>query len=120
MRSNRRQDALAFQSTAAVVVDDQFPAAVRGEDYDRYARAIWRQGERWFTLRAHQISRDVVGMHESREMLSAAAARELGRSLHPQEERLLSELLHQSWRALEQWHEEIQPEIPSFLVPAGR
>jgi hypothetical protein len=77
---------------------------------------VWRQGERWFSRRSHQIARESIGLHEAREILWAVATRDLARRLYPQEERLLSELLQKQWSALERWPDDVEPEIPSFLM----
>lgn len=120
MRSNRRPEGpITFRRTLkAVVAEAGFPAAVAGEDYDRYLRAVRRQGERWFTRSAYRIARASIGMHEAREILWTVAARDLARSLHPQEERLLSELIQHEWSSIERWPDDAEPEIPAFLMPS--
>jgi hypothetical protein len=120
MRSSRRPDVpIAFRSApSTVVIDASFPAAVPGEDFDRYKRAVWRQGERWFTRNSFRVSRSSMGMHEARELLWSVASRDLTRPLNPQEERLLSEVLQQEWSAIERWPDDAEPEIPAFLIPS--
>lgn len=95
--------------------DTGFPRAVAGEDYLRYVRATRRQAERWFQREAHRIEPPALSMHEGRDILCAVIETELGRSPYEQEQRLLSELVHQRWQRLHP-AETIEPEIPSFLV----
>lgn len=118
MRSNRRPEAtITFRSAAATVVaESRFPRAVAGEDYDRYLKAMWRQGERWFSRSAHRVARESIGVDEAREILLAIAERDLERRLHPQEDRLLGALIHQAWSTLERWPDDAVPEIPAFLL----
>lgn len=118
MRVSRRHELpITFRSIAAtVLMESRFPRAVAGEDYDRYIRAVWRQGERWFSRSSYRIAQESIGPHEAREILWSIAARDLTRRLYPQEERLLSELLQQEWPALERFAGDVEPEIPAFLV----
>ncbi|MGH7619352.1 MAG: hypothetical protein ACREPM_19215 [Gemmatimonadaceae bacterium] len=100
-----------------MIVESRFPSAVAGEDYDRYSKAVWRQGERWLSRASFRVARESIGMHEAREILGSAAAYDLGRGLYPHEDRLVSELLQQGWSTLHRCADDAEPEIPSFLVP---
>jgi hypothetical protein len=98
-RYNRRRR-IAFASTGEPpTIDFQFPRAVAGEDYERYARSMWRQADRWFQQHAWMAA-SVAEMQEAREIMWAVANASIGRALYPQEERLLSELLHAHWDLL--------------------
>jgi hypothetical protein len=106
-------------SSSIVFGESRFPPAVAGEDYERYIRAVWRQGVRWFSRSSHRIARESIGMHEAREILWSVAALDLARGLYPNEERLLSELLQQEWPSVPRWPDDAEPEIPAFLVPTA-
>ena len=44
----RRNQQLAFQPMSGVApLDTRFPRAVAGEEYERYARAMWAHAQRW-------------------------------------------------------------------------
>src|SRR5262249_45344360 len=117
---NRRPGvATSVAAPTAVIADSRFPSAVAGEDYARYTRGVWRRGERWLARRAHQIAGKSIGVNEAWDILWTAAARDLERRLHPQEERLLAELLQQAWPALQRWPDDGEPEIPAFLIPSS-
>lgn len=96
-------------------MDAGFPRAVAGEDYLRYMRATWRQAERWFQREVHRIESPTLTMHEGRDILCVVVEADLGRPPYEQEQRLLSELVHQRWQRLHPT-EVIEPEIPSFLL----
>jgi hypothetical protein len=106
-------------SEASNLADAAFPSALAGEDYDRYARSVWRQAERWLSRSAHRIARESIAMHEAREILSSIASQDLARPLHLQEERLLSELLQKEWTGLTRQPDDLRPEIPSFLMASS-
>ncbi|MEP6494746.1 MAG: hypothetical protein ABJF01_18820 [bacterium] len=97
-------------------VDAHFPRAVPGEEYERFARAMWRQGERWFRRHANEIAGPEVAAGDARTTLASAAATDLGRPLYHQEENLLSELLQRLWHDPNKPAEHGVPEIPSFLL----
>ena len=51
----------AVSSTASSpIVDSKFPPSVAGEEYERYRRSVWRQGERWFFRNTHRIARESI------------------------------------------------------------
>jgi len=77
--------------------DSGFPRAVPGEDYERFGRAVWAQGQRWLRRVSPLVAERLPSMHDARDVLRTAAMTELGRALHEQEERLLGELLHADW-----------------------
>lgn len=95
----------------------RFPRAVAGEDFDRYALAMLRPAERWIAEHLLDEGSNGLGMDEVRDILQSIAAEELERTLYPQEERLLSELLHAKWPANDHPAAgRIRAEIPSFLL----
>jgi hypothetical protein len=118
MSTTRRSTRSITHRPAAhdAVPDRRFPSAVAGEDYERYARATWRQAERWFQRHVHRLADESLEMHEAREILSSVATTDLARRLRPQEERLLSELLQQEWMRIDRLVIWVTPEIPSFLI----
>jgi hypothetical protein len=116
----QRARAVAFrQSSTLSAPDIRFPRAVRGEAYERFARAMWLQGQRW--IRKHSprvagVSFSLYDPHEAHDLLRSAATMELGRPLYPQEERLLAELVQTDWPVIARRRAGITPEIPSFLL----
>jgi hypothetical protein len=99
-RSPSRSRSMLFRRSAPPApLDNGFPRAVPGEDYERFGRAMWAQGQRWVRTVSHLIAERSLSMHDARDVLRGAAATELGRALHEQEERLLGELLHAEWTA---------------------
>lgn len=98
-------------------LDTRFPRAVAGEEYQRYARAMWPQALRWLRKHMHRVTGGDVTMEDARDLLGSVASFDLARRLYPQEVRLLAELLQTNWptggRA-----PDVAPEIPSFLVGA--
>jgi hypothetical protein len=95
--------------------DSSFPRAVRGEDYSRYAAAMWSQGVRWLSGEIAIASEDVT--HHAYTVLRQAAVASVGRELYPQEQQLLSELIHREWDGGIDARARSTPEIPSFLRP---
>lgn len=105
-----------FRSSHETGPDTRFPRAVAGEEFDRYARVAWRQGQRWLQKHWHRVSGpDILSMHDARETLRSAAAVDLSRRLYPQEEQLLSDVLHEAWNDASRIRPDIVPEVPSFL-----
>jgi hypothetical protein len=96
-------------------LDTRFPRAVAGEEYDRYARAMWPQAQRWIRKHAHRVAGGDVPMEDARDILRSVAGIDLARRLYQQEERLLSEILLSAWRDLV-GRRDVVPEIPSFLT----
>ena len=90
-----------FRSTSLYGGDVQFPRAVAGEDFDRYARAVWHQGQRWIRRHWPRIYGPDVTMHDARASLCAVAAIDVVRRLYPQEQQLLSELVYRAWTEAE-------------------
>lgn len=112
----RRNQPIAFRPHASdAPLDTRFPRAVAGEEFDRYARAMWPQAQRWIRKHWHRITAD-LGVEEARERLRMLAMFDIGRRLYAQEEHLLGELLQTAWHDLRQ-RRDVAPEIPSFLVP---
>jgi hypothetical protein len=116
MSIRRRTSRLKLTRGASPASNDaSFPRAVPGEDYDRFARAMIWQGERWLRIQISDEKMRATETHELRVMLRAVAVAELQRDLHDQEERLLSELLQQRTDTAGR-RESVEPEIPSFLL----
>jgi hypothetical protein len=95
--------------------DLRFPRAVAGEEFDRYARVVYSQAQRWLHRNWHRVTGLDVTMHDARETLRSLAAHDVARRLYPQEEQLLSEVLQAAWNDPERRTLDIVPEIPSFL-----
>jgi hypothetical protein len=101
----------------ATVVDDGFPRSVAGEDYDRYARAMANDVERWVAKHMPIVVRsDLAAMLDAREALRTTAIAELRRDLYPNEERLLSSALRGRSALAEPSRQDVEPEIPEFLL----
>jgi hypothetical protein len=112
--TRRNISPLPFRSNFESGPDTRFPRAVAGEEFDRYARVVWRQAQRWTHKHWHRVTAPDLTMHDAREVLRSFAAIDLARRLYPQEEQLLSEVLYETWR--ERPRPDITPEIPAFLV----
>ena len=110
-RWRRRHSAALRRPSSKTELDTTFPRAVAGEEYDRYARAVWAQGQRWIQEHWSRIGPERT-MHDARDLLRTLAVREVARLLNPQEEQLLGELLRANWK------EQTAPEIPRFLIGA--
>jgi hypothetical protein len=82
-----------------VAPEIRFPAAVAGEQYERYAKSVWAQAHRWLALHWPQASERASTALDVRQRLRAVAATDINRHLYPQEEQLLSEIVHASWAA---------------------
>ena len=76
-----------------------FPAAVAGEQYERYAKSVWAQAHRWLSAIGRALRSARPRRSTSDKRLRAVAAIDINRHLHPQEEQLLSEIVHASWAA---------------------
>lgn len=96
-------------------LDTRFPRAVAGEEYDRYARAMWPQAQRWIRKHWHRVTGDDIAMDDARDLLRSVAGMDLARRLYAQEERLLGEILQGAWHDLS-GRRDVAPEVPSFLV----
>jgi hypothetical protein len=95
--ARRPVQSLQFRSPSEQSLDMRFPRAVAGEEFDRYARAVWSQGQRWMELHWDRVTGAGLSMHDASEVLHGLAAAELGRPLHTQEVQLLGEMLHSAW-----------------------
>jgi hypothetical protein len=85
-----------------------FPAAVAGEQYERYAKSVWTQAHHWVALHwARAAERATTGL-DVRQKLRAIAATDIKRHLYPQEEQLLSAIVA-SW-TVEAGPDELQRE----------
>jgi hypothetical protein len=112
----RRPQPIAFKPmTSEAPLDTRFPRAVAGEDYDRYARAMWPQAQRWIRKHWHRAGGGTISMDDTRDVLRSVAGIDLARRLYAQEEQLLSELLQSAWYDLA-GQRDVAPEVPSFLV----
>jgi hypothetical protein len=112
----RRNHPIAFQPMSGVApLDTRFPRAVAGEEYDRYARAMWPQAQRWIRKHSHRIG-GVMTIQEAQDVLRCVAGIDLARRLYGQEERLITELLQGAWRDLGGKTTRPAAEIPSFLL----
>jgi hypothetical protein len=115
LTTRRHVQPLPFRSSNESGNETRFPRAVAGEQFDRYARVVWSQGQRWVRKHWHRVSGSELTMHDARETLRAYAAIDLSRRMYPQEEQLLSEVLQEAWQADAREMPDIVPEIPSFL-----
>jgi hypothetical protein len=76
-----------------------FPAAVAGEQYERYAKAVWTKAQQWLAMHWARASERASTAIDVRQTLRSVAANDINRHLHPQEEQLLSEIVHARWAA---------------------
>jgi hypothetical protein len=112
----QRSQPIVFRSTSSsTALDTRFPRAVSGEAYDRFARAMWPQAQRWIRKHSYRFAGVDLTVDDAHDVLHTAASIDLARPLYAQEQRLLSELLHTEWTHLTQ-SAEIVPEIPTFLL----
>ena len=113
----RRRRAIAFHRPATeVTLDYHFPRAVAGEEYDRYARAVWPQGQRWIHEHWARVITAHGTMDDARETLRTLASSDLARDLNPQEEKLLGELLQVGWRDWARPEGDVVPETAAVLT----
>jgi hypothetical protein len=111
-----RRQPISFRPMASdAPLDTRFPRAVAGEEYERYARAMWPQAQRWIRKHWHRVAGGGLSIDDARDVLRSVAGIDLARRLYGQEERLLSELLQGAWYDLA-GQRDVAPEIPSFLV----
>lgn len=118
LTTRRRVLPLPFRPSAESGPDSRFPRAVAGEEFDRYARVVWSQAQRFIRRNWYRVTGADVTMHDAREILRSVAAIDVSRRLYPQEEQLLSEVLQEAWNDPERRAMDIVPEIPSFLRSA--
>ena len=99
-RARPRRAPVAFHAAPPVAAAEaRFPAAVAGEQYERYAKSVWAQANRWLTVHWARASEHATTALDVRQRLRAVAAVDINRHLNPQEEQLLSEIVHASWAA---------------------
>lgn len=115
----RRSQPIAFRPTITEQpLDTRFPRAIAGEDYQRYARAMWPQALRWLRKHLHRVTGDdqTLMMDDARDLLGSVASFDLARRLYPQEERLLTELLQTNWPTGGSASDAAAPATPSFIA----
>jgi hypothetical protein len=74
---------------------------------------MWGQAVRWLRFEAASALLDIT--QHANTVLREAAVASVERELYPQEEQLLSELIHREWNAMVEHTARSSPEIPSFL-----
>jgi len=95
-----RRAPVSFHADPPVAASEiHFPAAVAGEQYERYAKSVWAQANRWLSVHWTTASERATTALDVRQKLRAVAAVDINRHLYPQEEQLLSEIVHASWAA---------------------
>ena len=87
------------RTTAPSATKTLFPGAVAGEQYDRYVKSVHTQAQRWLSAHWFRASQDATTAIDVRQKLRAVAAVDINRHLYPQEEQLLSEIVHAAWDA---------------------
>ena len=99
-RARPRRVAVKFQSGSVKAVPEvRFPAAVAGEQYERYAKSVWTQAHQWLNVHWSHAAQTAATALDVRQKLRAIAAANVNRHLYPQEEQLLSEIVHAAWNA---------------------
>jgi len=97
-RARPRRAPVSFHADPPVAEPEiHFPAAVAGEQYERYAKAVWAQAQQWLAMHWARASERAVTALDVRQTLRSVAANDINRHLHPQEEQLLSEIVHARW-----------------------
>ncbi|HVX40886.1 MAG TPA: hypothetical protein VHB25_15055 [Gemmatimonadaceae bacterium] len=96
LTTRRPARSIPFRPSTAEL-EARFPRAVAGEDYDRYARAVWPQAQRWVDRHWDRVVSFDYSVDEVRDVLHQIAAIDLARRLYPQEERLLAEIVRHCW-----------------------
>lgn len=113
----RRSQPIAYWPKSGIApLDTRFPRAVAGEEYDRYARAMWPQAQRWVRKHWHRIAADRMTIQDAQDVLRKIAGIDLARRLYGQEERMIAELLQSAWHELGEKPAPAAAEIPSFLL----
>lgn len=98
LTTRRPAQSIPFRpSKTAAEPDARFPRAVAGEEYDRYARAVWTQAQRWVDRHWDRVISFDYSVDEVRDILHEIAAIDVARRLYPQEERLLAEIVRHAW-----------------------
>ena len=99
-RARPRRAPVPFHAVPPIAAAEaRFPAAVAGEQYERYAKSVWTQANRWLSIHWARASEHATTALDVRQRLRAVAAVDINRHLNPQEEQLLSEIVHASWTA---------------------
>ena len=99
-RARPRRAPVSFHADPPVAATEiHFPAAVAGEQYERYAKSVWAQAHRWLAVHWSRASERATTALDVRQRLRAVAATDINRHLYPQEEQLLSEIVHAAWAA---------------------
>src|SRR4051812_7047774 len=97
-RARPRRAPIGFRTgPTALVAVTLFPAAVAGEQYERYAKSVWAQAHQWVNARWQSAANTAATALDVRQKLRGAAATDVKRHLYPQEEQLLSEIVHEAW-----------------------
>jgi hypothetical protein len=97
-RARPRRSPIGFRTgPTALVAVTLFPAAVAGEQYERYAKAVWAKAHQWVSARWEAAAGPATTALDVRQILRGAAAIDVKRHLYPQEEQLLSEIVHEAW-----------------------
>lgn len=113
----QRSQPIAFQPMSGVApLDTRFPRAIAGEEYDRYARAMWPQAQRWIRKHWFRVATRALSAQDAQELLRCIAGMDVARRLYGQEERLITELLQTAWRELGDRTPAPGVEIPTFLT----
>ncbi len=95
-----RRAPVSFHADPPVAAPEiHFPAAVAGEQYERYAKSVWAKAQEWLGMHWARASERAVTALDVRQALRSVAANDINRHLHPQEEQLLSEIVHARWAA---------------------
>lgn len=117
----RQSQPIAFRPLSGVApLDTRFPRAIAGEEYDRYARAMWPQAQRWIRKHWFRVTARSMTPQDAQEMLRCVAGMDLARRLYGQEERLITELLQTAWSDLGGKTPDVRVEIPTFLTAERR
>jgi hypothetical protein len=103
-RARPRRSPVVFHATptstgALAALPTLFPAAVAGEQYERYAKSVWAQANRWLTSHWADAAATPATALDVRQKLRSVAAADVKRHLYAQEEQLLSEIVHAAWNA---------------------
>ncbi len=97
LTTRRPAQSIPFRAATGTDIEARFPRAVAGEDYDRYARAVWVQAQRWVDRHWDRVVSFDYSIDEVRDILRQIATIDVARRLYPQEERLLAEIVRHAW-----------------------
>jgi hypothetical protein len=94
----RHSQRIAYHSGPRdIPLETRFPRAVAGEEYDRYARAMWPQAQRWLRKHWYRLTPHDLSVQDAQDVMRCLAAFDVARRLYGQEERLITELLQHVW-----------------------